>query len=187
MGKPVLQGAYRTTLLDANRAVIARIRGAVSSVAPEVLLRTPPAGGWSIGEVLEHLIVSADSYLEMLRRIVQERAGPRAHATATWKPSIMGGMLTESLRNPRKLPAPRMYKPGPTPRAGVLDEFLTRQEEVGRLIVAAGDLDWRQVRMRSPVLPIIRMNLGDALTVPVVHAERHAAQIERVLKAVGGE
>ena len=187
MAKPVLQTAYRTSLLDANRAVISRIRAAVSSIAPEVLLRTPPAGGWSIGEVLEHLIISADSYLDALRRTTRENAGSRADVTATWKPSIMGGMLTESLRNPRRLPAPGIYKPGPTPRAGVLDEFLRRQEEVSRLIVDAGNLDWRRVRMRSPVLPIIRMNLGDALTVPVVHAERHAAQIERVLQAVGGQ
>jgi hypothetical protein len=28
------------------------------------------------------------------------------------------------------------------------------------------------------------MNLGDALTVLVVHAERHAAQIERVREAI---
>ena len=185
MAKSLPQAAYRTSLLDANRAVIARIRDSVSGVAPEVLLRPPPAGGWSIAEVLEHLIISADSYLEVVRRITREHAGSRADATTAWKPSLMGGMLAESLRNPRKLPAPKMYKPGPTPRAGVLDEFLRRQEEVGSLIVDAGDLDWRRVRMRSPVLPIIRMNLGDALTIPVVHAQRHAAQIERVLHAVG--
>lgn len=185
MAKAVQQAAYRTSLLDANRAVVARIRDAVSTVAPDVLLRAPPAGGWSIGEVLEHLIIAADSYLEMLRRITQEHAGSRADATAAWKPSLMGGLLTESLRKPRKLPAPKLYKPGPAPRAHVVDEFVRRQEEVGRLIVAAADLDWRRVRMRSPVLPIIRMNLGDALTVPVVHAERHAGQIERILEAVG--
>ncbi len=187
MPTAVPQSAYRISLLDANRAVVARIRNAVSPVAPEMLRRAPPAGGWSIAEVLEHLLISAESYLDSLRRITQENAGSRADASAMWKPSLMGGLLTESLRKQRKLPAPGMYKPGPTPRADVLSEFLRRQEEVGRLIADAGDLDWRGVRMRSPVLPIIRMNLGDALTVLVVHAERHAGQIERVLKAVAGE
>lgn len=181
----ISQQAHRDSLLRANEAVIRRIRDAVSSVPPDTLTRRPVSGGWSVAEVLEHLIISADSYLDLVRRSTRENASARADATATWKPSLMGGMLTESLRNPRKLPAPGMYKPGPTPRAGVLDEFLRRQEEVGRLIIDAGDLDWRHVRMRSPVLPIIRMNLGDALTIPVVHAERHAAQIERVLKASG--
>jgi hypothetical protein len=48
-------------------------------------------------------------------------------------------------------------------------------------------MDWRRVRMRSPVAPLLRMNLGDALTVLVVHAERHAGQIERVKAAVRSE
>lgn len=181
----IRQLTHRENLLRANEAVIRRIRDTLSGVGPDVMARRPGSGGWSVAEVLEHLIISADSYLDALRRLTQENAGSRVDPTAVWKPSIMGGLLAESLRNPRRLPAPRLYKPGPKPRAGVLDEFLRRQEEVGRLLVDAGVLDWRRARMRSPVLPIIRMNLGDALTVLVVHAERHAGQIERVLKALG--
>jgi hypothetical protein len=32
---------------------------------------------------------------------------------------------------------------------------------------------------RSPAVSLIRMNLGDAFAVLVVHVERHVAQIER--------
>ena len=180
MGNPVSQNQLRAVLLDANSAAIARIRGAVSAVPPEAMVRPPATGGWSIAEVLEHLIVSADSYLETLRPVVRGKDGARVDGTGTWKPTIMGGLLAASLRNKRKLPAPAIYKPGPNPRPRVLEEFLRRQEEVGRLITDAGDMDWRRVRLRSPVLHWLRMNLGDALTVLVVHAERHAAQIERV-------
>lgn len=183
MAKAVSQSEHRTALLDANRAVVARIQEAVSTVSPEAMLRPPATGGWSIAEVLEHLIISADSYLELLRPVIAKKDGGRVEGTATWKPSIMGGLLAGSLRNERKLPAPTMYKPGPNPRPRVLEEFLRRQEEVGRLIADAGDMDWRHVRLRSPVLHWLRMNLGDALTVPVVHAERHAAQIERLTSA----
>ena len=181
----IRQLAHSETLLRGNEAVIRRIRETLSGVGPDVMVRRPASGGWSVAEVLEHLIISADSYLDAVRRLTRENAGSRADPTTVWKPSLMGGLLTGSLRNPRRLPAPGLYKPGPQPRAGVLDEFLRRQEEAGRLIVDAGVLDWRRTRMRSPVLPIIRMNLGDALTVLVVHAERHAGQIERVLRAVG--
>ena len=174
------QRLHREALLASNHAVIRRIREAVSAVAPDTLVRPPATGGWSIAEVLEHLIVSADSYLEMLRPVVGRKDGARVDGTAAWKPTIMGGLLAGSLRNPRKLPAPTMYRPGPNPRPRVLEEFLRRQEEVGRLITDAGDMDWRRVRLRSPVIRWLRMNLGDALTVLVVHAERHAAQIERV-------
>jgi len=69
----------------------------------------------------------------------------------------------------------------------VLEEFLARQEDVGRLIAEAGTMDWRRVRMSSPVVPLLRMNLGDALTILVVHAERHAGQIERVKTKTSGK
>jgi hypothetical protein len=187
MATPISQSAHRESLLQANRAVVSRIGDTVSGVPPDAVTRQPPDGGWSIAEVLEHLIVSADSYLGRLRPLVEGKAGGTADTNATWKPTLMGGLLASSLRNPRKLRAPRLYKPGPSPRPRVLDEFLQRQEDVGRLISEAGTMDWRRVRMRSPVLPIINMNLGDALTVLVVHAERHAAQIERVKARTSGE
>jgi hypothetical protein len=184
----ISQSEHRETLLTANGAVIARIRDSVTDVPAYALTRRPPDGGWSIAEVLEHLIVSADSYLIPMRRLVKRNNGGLADASAMWKPTLMGGLLASSLRNPRKLPTPRGYKPGPSPRPRVLEEFLQRQEDVGRLLTETGTMDWRRVRMRSPVLPIITMNLGDALTVLVVHAERHAAQIERVkAKTLGQE
>jgi hypothetical protein len=177
---PVSQRQQRDTLLAANRAVIARIRDSVTAVPAQALTRRPPDGGWSIAEVLEHLVVSADSYLSAMRPLVQAKSGGTADADVTWKPTLMGGLLAASLRSPRKMAAPRRYKPGPAPRPHVLEEFLRRQEEVGHLLTDAGKMDWRRVRMRSPVLPIINLNIGDALTVLVVHAERHATQIERV-------
>ncbi|HJR66651.1 MAG TPA: DinB family protein [Gemmatimonadaceae bacterium] len=187
MAAAIAQTAHGATLLDANRAVIARIREAVTGVDPAVMVRQPPAGGWSVAEVLEHLIVSADSYLTIVKSLVERNGRIGANGDALWKPTLAGGLLVWSFRSPRKLPAPGSYKPGRSPRPRVLEEFLQRQEHVGRLITESAGLDWRRVKMRSPVAPILRMNLGDALTILVTHAERHAGQIERVLGAVRGE
>jgi hypothetical protein len=187
MASPISQTTHRESLLAANRAVIDRVRNSVSGLAPDALNRRPPEGGWSIGEVLEHLIVSADSYLTRMRALVQRQGNAGVDAKTMWKPTLGGGLLASSLRSPRKLRAPTRYKPGPAPRPRVLEEFLQRQEDVGRLLTEAGTMDWRRVHMRSPILPILRMNLGDALTVLVVHAERHAAQIERVKTQTLGE
>jgi uncharacterized damage-inducible protein DinB len=148
------------------------------------MVRQPAAGGWSVAEVLEHLIVSADSYLAAVESLVKQKARMTANGDVLWKPTLAGGLLVWSFRSPRKLPAPKSYKPGPSPRPRVLEEFLRRQEHVGRLVTESAGLDWRRVKMRSPVAPILRMNLGDALTILVTHAERHAGQIERVLGAV---
>ncbi|HEU5183393.1 MAG TPA: DinB family protein [Gemmatimonadaceae bacterium] len=176
---PIPQHLQRAALLQANRAVIQRVRDAVSTLSPSDLMRQPPGGGWSVSQVLEHLIVSADSYLETLRPIVAAKNGHAVTPETMWKPSLMGGLLVNAFRSPRKRRAPKIYRPGPSPRSGALEEFVARHEELGRLIAAAGDKEWRRVRLRSPVTALIRMNLGDAFAVLVTHAERHAGQIER--------
>lgn len=180
MAAPISQASYRDNLLRANRAVIDRIRTAAAPMSDAALLQTPFSGGWSIAEVLEHLTISADSYLDRLRLIVGSDHGRTPSPDATWKPTLMGGLLVASFRSARKMRAPRIYRPGPTPRPQVLEEFIKRQEELGRLINEGARFDWRYIHFRSPAIPLIRMNLGDAFAVVVVHAERHAGQIERV-------
>lgn len=180
MAAPVSQASYRDNLVRANRAVIDRIRTAAAPMSAVALLQRPRSGGWSVAEVLEHLTIAAESYLDRLRPIVERGNGRIASAEATWNPTLMGGLLVGSFRSARKMRAPRIYRPGPTPRPQVLEEFIERQEELGRLVNEAARFDWRHIHVRSPAIPLIRMNLGDALTVLVVHAERHAGQIERV-------
>ena len=187
MAAGIRQSVYRDTLLEANRDVVSRIRDAVSTVAADVLTSRPPGDGWSIAEILEHLVISAESYLDKLRPIVEGSTSRTPFSDATWKPSVMGSLLVGSFRSPRRRRAPRIYRPGPTPRPQVLDEFITRQNEVGRLITEGSRLDWRRTPFRSPAIGLIRMNLGDAFAVLVVHAERHAGQIERVKAAIAKE
>ena len=60
----------------------------------------------------------------------------------------------------------------------MVGEFLDRQHELERLIERSLDREWRRVRLSSPVSRFIRMNVGDAFTVIVRHAERHFRQID---------
>jgi hypothetical protein len=183
----VSQASYRDSLLRTNRAVIDRIRTAVAPMSADVLRQRPRSGGWSTAEILEHLVISMDSYLDRLRPIVDAATSRTPFPDVMWKPSFMGRLLVGSFRSPRRMRAPRIYRPGPTPRAQILAEFINRQMEVGRLITEGSRLDWTRTHFRSPAIGLIRMNLGDAFTVPVVHAERHAAQIERVRTSIPEE
>jgi len=70
------------------------------------------------------------------------------------------------------------------PRANVVDAFLATVERLRSAIVEADGHDLG-VGFSSPVAPLIRLNLGDALRVLVVHCHRHLAQVERTRRAVG--
>jgi hypothetical protein len=97
-----------------------------------------------------------------------------------WRPTLGGRLLVSGMESTtRKLPAPRIYHPAAAPRPNVIDAFLERQRSVVELITAAEPLEWRRLRMRSPVTPLLRVNIGDAFAVVVRHAERHMRQIDR--------
>ena len=68
-------------------------------------------------------------------------------------------------------------------RNGVVEAFLAQALERVKVMDDAASLDWRALRMGSPALPgfMPKMNLGDVFRVHVVHVNRHAKQIERVV------
>jgi len=153
---------------------------------PEQLLRRPANGGWSVGQVLEHLCVSAEIYEPRLQAVLRTARVDAAAPLREWRPMAFGRMLVGSLAAPRKLPTPKSMTPSLTPRGGVLEAFLAMHMALVTRIDHAATFDWRALRLSSPavpriVQPLARLNLGDAFSVFVVHAERHARQIERVV------
>ena len=140
----------------------------------------PGGGAWTVGQIFDHLCVVNDDYLVVLRRLLASPA-PATHrdgVNAVWPPSFAGRLLTRSMASPRKLVTPSKWRPAPEARDNVIGEFLDRQHELERLIERSMDREWRHVRLSSPVSRFIRMNVGDAFTVIVRHAERHFRQID---------
>lgn len=175
------QETHRRRLQEETRAIDARLAAVVTALDERRRNAVPATGGWSVNQVLEHLCASHESYLVPMRTLIASPDAPRLDASrAAWKPTLLGGLLASSLRSTRKLPAPRKYQPGPEPRPRVIEEFLDRQREVAELLERAAPLDWRRIRLRSPVWSVVGLNLGDAFTVLVVHAARHFGQIERL-------
>ncbi|MDB4950551.1 MAG: hypothetical protein JWM27_3200 [Gemmatimonadetes bacterium] len=185
-GGKLTQGELAAALRTRTDAADGRLR-VLEGLDADALAWSPPGGGWSVGQVLEHLVVSADSYLDRLPYLLERSAALHGSADTPWKASLLGKWLAKSLEpGARAMPAPRIYRPGAAPRADVLAELLKRQARALELMEAAAGLEWRRVRMGSPVTPLIRLNLGDVFTVNVVHVERHLGQIDRVLAARGG-
>lgn len=137
----------------------------------------PPDGGWSIAQVLEHLIISDSLYYPQLRALVQ--TGKRG--SSEWKPTITGGFITRSLMptSTRRTPAPQIFRPA-EPRANVVEEYIKVREELLQLMESAKGIDLRRNKVTSPVSKLIRINLGDAFLILVVHTQRHLQQIARV-------
>lgn len=162
----------------------ARARALTATLDTERLLWRPPGGGWGAGHVLEHLVVTADNYLPTVRRLATE--GPTANdaANVRWKGTLGGRFLVHALKAPRKLPAPRVFQVS-EPRPQVVEAFVGRQDEIGRLLAQSTERHWKKCRLASPASGLIRLNLGDVFCIIVAHNHRHLLQLERVLRHTG--
>lgn len=107
-------------------------------------------------------------------------------AAREWKPSFLGGMIASSLIKPKPLTAPRVFRPGPTPRARIVDAWYAGEQRFLTDLDAAGDFDWLTLRIPSAAMPAWapKMNLGDGFRIHTVHIERHSRQIERLVGKV---
>jgi hypothetical protein len=87
------------------------------------------------------------------------------------------------LLNPKPLKGPKVFRPGPTPRNGVVEALLGRELKFVQAMDAAASYDWRALRIGSPALPswAPKMNLGDGFRIHVVHVTRHSRQIARLI------
>lgn len=185
MAAPIPVPQHARHLAAETRRTTDAYRSLAGAMSPAQLAWTPPEGGWSIGQVLEHLVVANGLYLQLCEALVAR--GTPAAAEATWKPTLIGGFLARAVapEATRKLPAPKLFRPGPTPRAGVLETFVGMQERLASLIDRSATLDWRRLKGPSPVTPLVRVNLGDAFQVLVNHGNRHLNQARRVAGAAG--
>ena len=170
-------------LIVALHVVSARAAEIDETVDAVALDWRPAPDAWSAAQVFEHLCVANDSYLGVVRPVVERAVvSAQQHATdLTWRASFIGRLLARSMTSPRKLPAPKQWRPAPEARPNVIAAFLERQREIVSLIDRSSSTDWRRLRMSSPISPLIRMNVGDAFTILVRHEERHLRQIERTL------
>jgi len=181
-----LQAKQASDLIATMRVLDARALEIENTPEVTELRWTPPEGGWSAGQVFEHLCVANDSYLTVLRAVVDQSRSSVVPDDTTWSPSLMGRLLARSMESTRKLPAPKQWQPAPEPRANVIPEFLARQREIVGLIERSSGSRWQGVRMASPVSSLVRMNIGDAFTILVKHEQRHFRQIDRVLERSRG-
>lgn len=167
-------------LLAEVDSIDAEVSALQSTLGEAELGRTAPHGGWTVGQVFDHLIVSNSLYYGAIEKAL-ERARPSSHSK--WRPSLLGRLLANSLspRSSRRVPAPRVFKPGAKPSANVVKLFLESQERFRALARRATAVDLSRTRVSSPVSPLIRINLGDAFRMIVVHEQRHLGQIRRIL------
>lgn len=159
-------------------------RRLAAQLSEEQLRWPPPDGGWSVARVFAHLALTNRSYLEGFRAaIARERESGAPRRRTTWKPTLLGGMLIRSLEpsSRRSLPSPRIWRPAAEQPTGSVEAFLESQAAIASLVRDVRGIDLTRARLSSPVSRLIRLNVGDAFRIFVVHDWRHLGQVRRIM------
>jgi hypothetical protein len=177
-----MDGQHLTRVIADLDRLEPRARELLAGLGDADMTKAPPGGGWSIAQIFEHMCIADSSYVDGCLPPALEKA--RGRTGKPWKPSLFGGWLRRSLANlGKKLPAPKIYRVAGPVRANVVEEWGRGLRKLRALIESAVGCDLNQ-RLSSPVSKLIRISLGDALAVPVVHGHRHLAQVERTRNAI---
>lgn len=163
-------------------------RLARATPAGQWLTRADP-GRWSAAECVAHLNLTAEAFLPLIRRALDEAAALGEAAPARLRRDLTGWMLWRSAGPPvrfRVRTTAPFVPTGSEPLSTLLDTFDRLQAAQVECVERADGRPIHRVKIRSPFDARLRYNLYACLTVLPRHQERHIWQAEQVLRQVRG-
>ena len=168
------------------RQVNAEIESWPETYPRDALTCAPSPGAWSAVDCIDHVGITAKRYQVKAAAALQKTTVGKAPDPFVPRYSLMG-RLEMLVLNPNggiKMKAPSSLAPmssgsleGITKCVGIHNEFIG-------LMAEADGLDLNRIRFWNPIVPVLRMNLGETFLILTLHAERHLAQARRAIETL---
>ncbi len=176
----IQQMIQRTT--DAGK----RVSAAFTDLSLSQLNWKPAANSWSIGQCLEHLIISDCAYFPVFKKIIN-----RQHEMTRWErwsplSGFWGKMLVSQLQEKavKKLNTPAVFAPTEKDTdLGVLERFQKHLGSLRDYIAGCQPVDLDKTYITSPALKLVTYSVRNAITILVQHEHRHINQALRLQAA----
>jgi len=167
-------------LNDADRRASALARG----LSAAQLNWKPSPHQWSIGQCLDHLLVSSEVYLPPISRALDGRASSPVDEIT---PGLVGRFFIRTFIEPStqrlRGRAPGKIRPAKDVAPDILDRFLRSNDLARALVRRASAYDVNRIRFVNPFVPLLRFNVATGIEVLWRHQHRHLLQAERVRQA----
>jgi hypothetical protein len=170
-------------LLQKGKEAGEKVKAEFSGLSLMQLNWKPAPDSWSIGQCLDHLIISDCSYFPIFKKIAGKK-----HKMTTWESwspfsalfgKILVSQLTENVK--RKVNAPKIFIPSASNiDAGVMERFHKHLDSLLEYIAAFREVDLDKIHITSPVSKFVTYSLRNAVTLLVQHEHRHINQAIRV-------
>ena len=181
------QNLVETVIAQAQRNTD-EARSVVDGLNDAQLNWKPSPDKWSIAQCLEHLTAASRGFNPyFVEALARGRKRFAAASPPSYEPSFMGRWLIKHVEpeSPRKLRAPKIFKPSASNVHNALESFLEQQRNFLKFVGETNGIDYNRTRLRSPVTPLVRYSLADAYVITVSHEQRHLQQARRVRDTPG--
>ena len=168
------------------------IHGLVAGLNDAQFNARPQPNYWSVAECLDHLVVIGSQTVPKLRdgiRVAEEKGwrspGPYRYGwVGNYFVKLTGP--TDDARK-RKFKAPKQYTPTSNHSISrIVKAFSGLQDELIETARSANGVDLGRVKVPSPVTSLLKLSLGQWLTLLAGHQERHFLQAKDVRAAIEG-
>jgi len=144
----------------------------------EELNKRSQQDSWSALECLAHLNIYSDFYIPELRKNLKESKYNRT--TTQFKSGILGNYFVKMvgpLENSKKMKTLAATNPiGSDLSLSTLQQFGTYQEQTLDLLESALTVDLAKTKCGISIAPWLKIRLGDAFRVVIMHNRRHMIQ-----------
>ena len=156
-----------------------RVQNEFASLSYAQLNWKPGADRWSIGQCLDHLIISDCLYFPAFKMIVAGRH--RMSFWESWSPftGLFGKLMVNQVgeKPNRKIKAPKILVPTESNiDAGILERFQKHLDSLIEFMIDCRNADIDRTHISSPVNRFITYSLRNAFLLLVQHEHRHISQ-----------
>ena len=151
---------------------------ALRTLPPEALLWRPGPKRWSIAQQLEHLTLTNRPYMQVLEEAIRDSRSRDRAAAGPYRRGFFGNWLAGTMKPPVKMKVRTTNSLVPDAELDtteVFREFRDTQESLRAVVEEARGVDLGRTRFRSPILPLVRLDLGVGFDLIVNPAYRKAA------------
>jgi uncharacterized damage-inducible protein DinB len=180
--------AFIQEMFSKAREAGEKVQQSFAALTYDQLNWKPAADAWSIGQCLDHLVVSDSLYFPAFKRITSGNF--RMNWWQNWNPfsNLFAKMLITSTgeRVNKKLKSPRVFTPTASDvLAGMVQNYQANLDKLTNYISECRNTDIDKVQITSPVSRVITYSLRSAITILVHHEHRHVNQAIKVMMTPG--
>lgn len=146
----------------------------------------PSDGGWSIGQCLDHLVITDCLYFPALQKITERNY--KMNAWEKWSPfsGLFGKVLLNAVEENqvKKTNTARIFRPTSEPiDAVILERFYKHLDSLLGYIAGCSELNINKIRITSPVSKLVTTSFRNTILLCIEHQHRHINQALKVKAA----